>query len=120
MAGRRTRVVSLPLFPAMGVARVLELVSRRPPVTRAMLGVLDHDDRIAGPARRHERVQVGDRPGRDADLGEVGVSGEVGAYLDLYGFMHFGRRHRRLPWGGAHTMPTTILYTQAAATKANR
>ena len=23
-------------------------------------------------------------------LGEVGVSGEVGAYLDLYGFMHFG------------------------------
>jgi NADH dehydrogenase len=46
VAGRRTRVVSLPLFPAMGVARVLELVSRRPPVTRAMLGVLDHDDRI--------------------------------------------------------------------------
>lgn len=44
--GRRTRVVSLPLFLALGMAGVLERVSRNPPVTRAMLGVLDHDDRI--------------------------------------------------------------------------
>jgi len=44
--GRRTHVVSLPLFLAMGLARVLEMVSANPPVTRAMLGVLDHDDRI--------------------------------------------------------------------------
>ena len=44
--GRRTRVVSLPLSAAYGLAWVLERLLRAPPVTRAMLGVLDHDDEI--------------------------------------------------------------------------
>lgn len=44
--GRRTRVVSLPLSVGMILAWLLERVSASPPVSRAMLGVLDHDDRI--------------------------------------------------------------------------
>ena len=44
--GGRTRVVSLPLFLGMVAAGALERVSGNPPVTRPMLGVLDHDDRI--------------------------------------------------------------------------
>lgn len=49
--GGRTRVVSLPLFLGMATAWVLERFSANPPVSRAMLGVLDHDDRIdPGPA----------------------------------------------------------------------
>jgi uncharacterized protein YbjT (DUF2867 family) len=48
---RRTVVVSLPLFLGMTVAWILERVSSHPPISRAMLGVLDHDDRIdPGPA----------------------------------------------------------------------
>jgi len=45
-AGRRTRVLSLPVGAGMAMAWLLETVSRDPPVTRAMLGVLDHDDRV--------------------------------------------------------------------------
>ncbi|MEQ8860587.1 MAG: NAD(P)H-binding protein [Pseudomonadales bacterium] len=44
--GRRTRVISLPLALGMGLAFLFEKLSAEPPVTRAMLGVLDHDDRI--------------------------------------------------------------------------
>lgn len=44
--GRRTRVVSLPLAFGLAAAAALERASSNPPVTRAMLGVLDHDDRI--------------------------------------------------------------------------
>ena len=44
--GTRTRVLSLPLSLGMAFAWVLERVSANPPVSRAMLGVLDHDDRI--------------------------------------------------------------------------
>ena len=44
--GHRTRVVSLPLGLGLALAGVLERVSAAPPVTRAMLGVLDHDDCI--------------------------------------------------------------------------
>ena len=44
--GRRTRVVSMPLSLGLAGAWLLERVSASPPVTRAMLGVLDHDDRI--------------------------------------------------------------------------
>jgi uncharacterized protein YbjT (DUF2867 family) len=44
--GRRTRVVSVPLAFGIGAAFLLERLSANPPVTRAMLGVLDHDDRI--------------------------------------------------------------------------
>jgi uncharacterized protein YbjT (DUF2867 family) len=44
--GTRTRVVSLPLGLGLAGAWVLEHLSGEPPVTRTMLGVLDHDDRI--------------------------------------------------------------------------
>jgi len=44
--GRRCRVWSLPLGLGLFAAAVLERVSADPPVTRAMLGVLDHDDAI--------------------------------------------------------------------------
>jgi len=44
--GRRTRVVSLPLALGMALAAVFEAISSHPPVTRAMLGVLDHDDQV--------------------------------------------------------------------------
>jgi uncharacterized protein YbjT (DUF2867 family) len=44
--GRTTRVVSLPLGLGLAAAWVFERFSADPPVTVAMLGVLDHDDRI--------------------------------------------------------------------------
>lgn len=44
--GASTRVVSLPLGVGLALAWVLERISAAPPVTAAMLGVLDHDDRI--------------------------------------------------------------------------
>ena len=51
LLGKRTRIVSLPLAPGLLVASLLERISKNPPVTRAMLGVLDHDDQIdPGPA----------------------------------------------------------------------
>lgn len=46
IAGRHTRVVSVPLAMGMAAAWLLERLSANPPVTRAMLGVLDHDDRV--------------------------------------------------------------------------
>ncbi|MFM8355399.1 MAG: hypothetical protein ACKOBM_10910, partial [Gammaproteobacteria bacterium] len=44
--GKRTRVVSLPLTLAYGLAGLCERLLRAPPISRAMLGVLDHDDEI--------------------------------------------------------------------------
>jgi NADH dehydrogenase len=41
---QQTRVISIPLWIGMLLAGVLEFISPNPPVTRAMLGVLDHDD----------------------------------------------------------------------------
>jgi len=46
LLGKRTRVVSLPFGLGMSLAWVLEKLLANPPVTRAMLGVLDHDDAI--------------------------------------------------------------------------
>jgi NADH dehydrogenase len=43
---RHTRVVSLPVGLGMAIGWVLEKVSANPPLTRAMLGVLDHDDDV--------------------------------------------------------------------------
>ncbi len=40
------RILSLPVGLGMLLAGLLERVSANPPVSRAMLGVLDHDDRI--------------------------------------------------------------------------
>ncbi len=44
--GCQPRVISLPLGIGMMLASLFERVSKNPPVTRAMLGVLDHDDEI--------------------------------------------------------------------------
>ncbi len=55
--GRRTHIVSLPLWTGLLAARLLELVSANPPVTRAMLGVLDHDDDV-DPAPALERLGI--------------------------------------------------------------
>jgi NADH dehydrogenase len=44
--GTQPRVISLPLGLGMALAWVLEKSSSSPPVSRAMLGVLDHDDAI--------------------------------------------------------------------------
>ncbi len=43
---RKPRVVSVPMFLIMMLAWIFEKTSSNPPVTRAMLGVLDHDDDV--------------------------------------------------------------------------
>ena len=49
--GRTVTVRSLPLFAAKAFARVAERILADPPITPAMLGVLEHDDHIdPGPA----------------------------------------------------------------------
>jgi NADH dehydrogenase len=52
--GRRPRVLPLPLALNRALAALLETLLRDPPLTRAMLGVLDHDDDIdpSGPCAR--------------------------------------------------------------------
>ena len=55
--GRRTHIVSLPLWTGLLAAGLLELLSANPPVTRAMLGVLDHDDEV-DPAPALERLGI--------------------------------------------------------------
>ena len=44
--GRSTRVVSLPFWLGAVLAKILESIMANPPITLAMLGVLDHDDNI--------------------------------------------------------------------------
>lgn len=44
--GRRPRVAPVPLAVVKLLAAILERVAAEPPLTRAMLDVLDHDDRI--------------------------------------------------------------------------
>lgn len=44
--GRSTRVISLPVGIGFALAWLLERTTSKPPVTRAMLGVLDHDDAL--------------------------------------------------------------------------
>ncbi len=44
--GRRPRIVSLPLWIGLAFAGGLELLSPKPPFTRDMLRILDHDDDI--------------------------------------------------------------------------
>ena len=43
---KTTTTVSLPLWLGLTMAGLLELISGNPPVTRTMLEVLDHDDRV--------------------------------------------------------------------------
>jgi len=42
----KVKVISLPLFLGYALARIFEVLSSNPPISRAMLGVLDHDDDI--------------------------------------------------------------------------
>jgi NADH dehydrogenase len=44
--GRTTRVISLPIVFGLAAAWLLQTLSANPPVTTAMLGVLDHDDQV--------------------------------------------------------------------------
>ena len=44
--GANVKVLSLPLFLGYILARISEMLFSHPPITRAMLGVLDHDDDI--------------------------------------------------------------------------
>lgn len=44
--GRQPRIVSLPLFCGMALARLFEATRANPPLTRDMLRILDHDDAI--------------------------------------------------------------------------
>ncbi|MCH2169384.1 NAD(P)H-binding protein [Myxococcota bacterium] len=44
--GRKPLVIPIPLAVANGAAALLERFTANPPVSRAMLGVLDHDDNI--------------------------------------------------------------------------
>jgi len=44
--GKTPLIVSLPYFLGATMAGLLEKLSNSPPVTRAMLGVLDHDDQV--------------------------------------------------------------------------
>ncbi|MCZ6853955.1 MAG: hypothetical protein O7G86_08545, partial [Gammaproteobacteria bacterium] len=46
VVGRRTRVISLPVGLGYTMAYLMEQMLENPPLTRAMLGVLDHDDDI--------------------------------------------------------------------------
>ncbi|TDJ23730.1 MAG: hypothetical protein E2O59_13630 [Gammaproteobacteria bacterium] len=46
VVGRRTHVISLPVGLGYTMAYIMEKVLAHPPLTRAMLGVLDHDDDI--------------------------------------------------------------------------
>jgi uncharacterized protein YbjT (DUF2867 family) len=53
LLGTQPRIVPIPYPLARFAARIFELLSSNPPLTRAMLGVLEHDDRIdPGPACR--------------------------------------------------------------------
>jgi len=62
--GRTPRFVPVPLGLVMAMAALLERVSANPPVTRAMLGVLEHDDAIdpapAAPALGIELTPLAD------------------------------------------------------------
>jgi NADH dehydrogenase len=46
LLGRRPRIVPLPLAAVSALAFCFERLAAEPPLTRAMLGVLEHDDRI--------------------------------------------------------------------------
>ncbi len=57
--GRSPRSFPIPLALVKGVAALLEAFSKDPPVTRAMLGVLDHDDDVdPAPACRRLGIEL--------------------------------------------------------------
>ena len=42
----KVKVISLPIFLGYTLARIFEIFTSNSPISRAMLGVLDHDDCI--------------------------------------------------------------------------
>ncbi|MBW2393939.1 MAG: NAD(P)H-binding protein [Deltaproteobacteria bacterium] len=59
LLGKSPRIVPLPLVVLRGIASLLERVASAPPITRAMLGVLEHDDDIdPGPACRRLGLEL--------------------------------------------------------------
>jgi NADH dehydrogenase len=57
--GRTPRVLPVPRFLPFALAALLERLSKDPPVTRAMLGVLDHDDEVdPGEATRRLGIEL--------------------------------------------------------------
>ncbi|MAE94781.1 MAG: hypothetical protein CL910_08990 [Deltaproteobacteria bacterium] len=59
LLGTRPRVLPVPLFALRGLAALFEAVSETPPITRPMLGVLEHDDAIdPGPAARQLGLEL--------------------------------------------------------------
>ena len=59
LLGTRPHVLSVPIGVGLAAAWLLERLSSTPPVTRAMLGVLDHDDAVdPGPACRKVGVTL--------------------------------------------------------------
>ena len=46
LLGKSTRVVSVPISVGLLLGKILELMMANPPITAAMMGVLDHDDSI--------------------------------------------------------------------------
>ena len=55
----KVKVISLPLFLGYTLARIFEMLSSNPPLSRAMLGVLDHDDDIDPlPACRELEIEL--------------------------------------------------------------
>ncbi|MCP5065906.1 MAG: NAD(P)H-binding protein [bacterium] len=57
--GKSPRIVPLPAALLLGIAGIFELLSAAPPLTRAMLGVLEHDDDIdPGPACRRLGMEL--------------------------------------------------------------
>ncbi|MCB1684457.1 MAG: NAD(P)H-binding protein [Pseudomonadales bacterium] len=57
LLGRQTRVLSIPLAAGLALAWLFETLLPDPPVTRAMLGVLDHDDDL-DPAASLDRLGI--------------------------------------------------------------
>ncbi len=61
IVGHRPRIIDLPRGAGVVMAWLMETILPDPPVTRAMLGVLDHDDEI-DPAPACERLGIGLTP----------------------------------------------------------
>ena len=70
LIGNRARLVSLPLGLGLGMAGLMEKLLANPPVTRAMLEVLDHDDDI-DPQAALDALQFGELTSLDDALRAV-------------------------------------------------
>lgn len=74
--GKHPLVVPVPVFVANALAHLLELSTANPPLTRAMLGVLDHDDDI-DPGDACERLALNLTPLDETLAKCVGPEAEI-------------------------------------------